>query len=293
MSRFLATILVASFLLLSLPDAAQAQKVDLRPRWEKGQQIRFRMELKSNNAVGMGEEAGSDQQQGVTQDIRLLFRVVDAKPESDATVELVYEKLKVSMTTPVGTFEFDTDQPKEKDAGNTLAPGFRALAGTVLTLTIDPDGNIKNVSGGEALSGAGLAGRLSQPGDLKDLIGPIMTPKRSPGVVSVGQSWENVDTIDSGFIGRFKLTTKHTVKSANANAAEVDVSGRFDKDSEAPSGSAFQIKAGKFDGRYTWDTAKGMLKKMDTTQSFKIEGAMGEQKISVSNDTTMKITRID
>lgn len=282
---------VIALVAMLLTAGTHAQPINLRPKFEKGDQVRYRMVLDSTSLIRMGADTDQQKQQ-MKQEIRFLLRVVEAPAEKDATVELVYEALKIKVTSPMGDGEFDSDKPRDQDAGNMLAPTLRPVVGTVLTLTVDPDGNIKSVTGGEGILNAGIAAQLGQASGVRQLFGGIITPKRAPGAVKVGESWENVDLIDSGMMGSFKMTTKHTLKSATASAAELTFAGRIEMGSEAPA-SGFKINSSKYDGQYTWDLTHGRLEQMKSAQSVKMEGDSGGMSLSMDSDATMTVTRIN
>jgi hypothetical protein len=287
-TRLLLAVLAVSF---ALSPAARAQGIDLRPRFEMGQQTRFKMELAGNRQIKMGGENG-DQKDTMNQEIRFLLRVVDAKPEAASTVELVYEGIKVRVNSPMANAEFDSDSARDKDAGNMLAPSLRPLVGTVLTLTIDPEGNITSVTGGEGILNSGMAEQFGQASGVKQLFGPIFTTRKSPGGVKVGQTWENEDKLDMGMIGAFKMTTKHTLRSAVADEASLTFTGKIEAASDAPADAPLKIKDSTFEGQYAWDLRQGMLKSMQSSQKVKLEGSVGGQAVSMTSDATMKITRI-
>ncbi len=304
MNRSALILALVAQVLVSAAEASAQTKVNLRPKWEKGAMHRFRMDLASTNSLsltGDGAPAGEGVEQHVlNQDVRFTLKVVDAPPEADATVELTYESFKVSMDSPMGKGEFDSTKgggkggAKPKDGGEVLDGGsitdlYKPLVGTKLTLVIDPEGNIKSVRGGETLTRAEMTAPLTQQGEMARLFGPIFSPTKGGGLVSVGESWENVDLIDSGLIGRFKMTTKHTVRSATQHEAVVAIDGRIETDSEAAPG-AYAVRDGTYAGTYAWGLPEGMLRRMETSKSFRIE-AGGDDPVSIASRVTMKVTR--
>jgi hypothetical protein len=172
------------------------------------------------------------------------------------------------------------------------------MIGDALTLTIDPRGNITNISGGEGLmsifSLAGGAGGASGTGGLKQLFGPMFSIKSNPGPVSVGQTWEHIDIVDTGPLGKLRLVTKHTLKSAAGKEAKIDFSGTVAPDSEGDPGAApFRVTKASHSGRYAWDLRAGSLKQMDSSLNTTLEGEVAGGHVTSSSDSTLKITRID
>ena len=289
MTRIIWMAAVVLAALVSAP--AMAQKVDLRPKWAKGAQWRFRMEQSSTNTVKLTGDDSDTQKTTVSQDARLLLKVIDSQPEGDSTVELVVESSKASMDAGDGKREFDSSKPKDKDESGGMAAGLRALVGTKLTLIVAPDGHIKEIKGGEGLPSSELITPFTDPGKATQLLGPVTSIKKGDGFASVGQSWENEDAVESGLLGRIRMVNKHTLRSAAGGVAKIAMDGRIEADSESPD-SPFKIRDGKFTGTCDWDTRGGMLRAMESRMSFKIE-AQGLEFASMSSEATQRITRIE
>ncbi|MFM9995190.1 MAG: DUF6263 family protein [Phycisphaerales bacterium] len=303
----MSTRLVLGFLvLLASAACASAQNVDLRPRWEKGAEHRFRIE--SSNTMGKpparssgpgnrGRDEGDAPAQSVKQDMEIVFRVIDAVPEKDAIVELAFDRVKVAVDAAGEKDEYDSTKPGQ--GGGGAAGAFKSLAGLKLTLTIDPNGNITSVKpagGAGATPSDPMVAGLTGADAMKDLIGPIFTLKKGGGIVRAGQSWENVDEINSGLIGKVRVSTKHTVRSANARDATVAIDGRVDADSESPAGLV-QIRDGKFTGSYSWGVKEGMLRSMENRMSFTVQIGSGGDDLGLLGDMAVeqrtKVTRLD
>ncbi len=250
------------------------------------------------------------------QEMILVFKVKDAstdprrgdQPSHESTVvEVTFESIRAKSTTPDGTFEFDSTKPGP-GKGNTpggpsptptppadpfadpLSAALRPLVGTTLTLTLDPNGNITNIDGGEAftslagmsLTGGGGGGKLFQS---------IVTPVGSPGLVRTGEPWTTRDTIRTGLIGDFHMRSESRVASHRRGLAEVQVKGVIEPESAGGAGGlgGFQVKDSKYSGRYTWDTDRGMLELMSTEQSIQIDaGALGLLK----HEQTVRVQRV-
>lgn len=292
-------LLAGAFLSAFLASAAVAQTVDLRPRWEKGAEHRFRMESESRTGPAATQgptrnpRPDDAHRQTVMQDFDFVLRVVDARPEADATVEFVFEHVKVSMEGPEGKSEFDSARPDA--ARGKPADAFRTLAGIKLTLTIAPDGSITSVRcDGPTVPDDALAAIGGREG-ISRLIRSITTLHKGGGVVRRGASWEHVDLIDSALIGRLRMTTRHTVRSVRAREAVVDVAGTIAGDSDAPDGLV-AIRDGKVAGSYTWDAGAGMLRSLESRQSFRVQTGLGDDPLlpgdlAVEQRTT--VTRLD
>lgn len=302
MIRTIAIVCLLLAWILPAPPA-RAQPVDLRPRWETGQQHRFRMELSSATSLNLTGEKGGDDKRSIKQDIAFRLRVVEARPEADSTIELIYDSIKVSMDTGEGKGSFDSTKsggaskpPTEGE--KTLESLFKPLVGAKLTLLIDPAGNITSVTGGEAFLPGEVTANLTQKGEIANLLGGIFSPRKGTGRASVGETWENEDVIESPLIGRVRMSTRHTLKSASAREALVSIDGTIRTDSEAPE-APYSIRDGVYKGSYAWGLSEGMLRRMESTQAYKVQGDLGglgsggAEPVIMTNDVTLKVTRDD
>lgn len=342
MRRTLALLLAFAFLFTLAPQAhAQKQIVDLRPKWEKGQQIRYRMDLSSAGKTTSGAQAakpapggkaakpaprtpsrtpsrtnakpnpnadpgtdaepadaGINLEQSMLQSVDLRMKVVDANPEGGAVVHLIYDSLRVTMTSDGKKTEFDSAKPKEKDGNDPMAAALRPIVGATLILTLDRDGNITKVEGGENLLPAGLGGSaadgLANPNTVKETWGPIFTTRRSSGQAAVGDSWTTTDSMGASLIGSFLITTENRLKSHNSGNALVEFKGKITPGPEsAGAGTGVQIKDSKHEGTYTWDTRRGQLKELNMTQNVNVEAQLAGTTITSKQDSKTTIKRVN
>jgi hypothetical protein len=302
---------VAAVLAGSTP--AHAQKVDLRPKWQTGQTHRFRMELSSSHAVNLSGDKEPEEMRSIKEDIRFSLHVVDGQAESDSTVEMVFDEIKVSMDSGPGKDTFDSTQkkspgrrPKARDSGaggpgnggeeaGVLADAFKPLIGSKLILVVDTAGNITSVSGGQNLIPSELTANLTQKDQMSRLFGPLFSPRKGDGLAAVGETWENEDVIESPLIGRLRMKTRHKVLSTKADReAIVGIDGTIATDSEGDE-SPYTIREGEYKGSYAWGLAEGMLRRLETSQKYAVEAdlGLGDQPVSIGSTVTMKVTRED
>lgn len=278
--------------LLALPAFAHAETINLRPKFEKGAEATYNLALTADNTFNMGASTEA-QKQHVEQDIGLKLVVKEVDAEKGATVDLVYESIKFKSEGGMFAAEFDSAQPADKDAANPLAGAFRPLIGTTFTLTIDKNGNVTEVAGGEALAG-GVAGQMLQgyvtKGGVGSLLGPIFSTRQATGEAKVGDTWTYEDIMPGSMLGEMKMTSTHTLKSANGNLATVDMNGKLEL-KNSPAGPKIEMKEGTYDGNYVWDTQAGMLKSLKTTQVATMEGDLGNGPMTVKSNATTTITR--
>jgi hypothetical protein len=287
-------------------------KIDLRPKFRQGEEIRLKLEMDNTCKVEMQAVDERPRESVLRQEIGLALKVTEVTEEG-TQIEASISGVKMKQTSGSGpdkeTIEFDSSQPEAKDKDNPLAPSLRALAKTVFTFTVDKDGNIGHVGGGGNLtslgamglndglgaglpgvSGGGLSGQAFQ-----DAIGSIVQVKKGGGLVNVGDKWENVDQMDSGLLGRFRMVTRHAVKSYRGGNATVSILGTIEPDTRArggTSGSLFQVKDSFLNGNYIWDTERGMIRSMEMDQRVKIETNAAGSAVTMEAESKARVKRM-
>lgn len=318
-------MLLALILPLSMPEPcgaasaavpcrpAQPATIDLRPKFTKGQELRYRMTMRSTGTTSMpgmddpladpaarpapstkgSPKAAAEPGQEMRQVVDVRFRVVDTLPEGGATVEMIYDALTLESKGPAGEMKFDSAQPASKD--DPEAAALRAMIGTTLTLTVDADGAITGVTGGESLlpgwagGGAALTG-----GGAAQAWGPIFGGRRSSGRAAVGDKWTTTDSLALSPIGSFSITTESVLARAGGGTAEVAFQGRIDPARESsPAAGGVQIRSASHVGRYVWDTTAGALRSLTMTQSMEAGGSLGGAEVSTTQRSETRIERLE
>lgn len=310
-------------------------RIDLRPKFERGQQIKFKLEVSNTSQqpavdIDVLDDPDSKPPPGKTtsrpgsparpakpatpaapgktsqdkletnkskMEFGLLMMVKEVDSQGTATVDMTFTTIKAWLDGPLGKEEFDSTKPRPKkkpDDIDVIGTVMGPLVGSTFTMKVDRSGNISSVTGGDGFAmlgqvtpGSGGAGSLPQ------VFGPIFTSRKGDGFATVGQSWENADALDSGLMGKFKMTTRHTLSSASGGLAKLDMRGRIEAGSQAPGSSTFQLKDSTYSGKYEWDYNAGMLRKMDTTMVIKVEHSLQGQPVEVTNESVTKLTRVN
>lgn len=323
------------------PPSAKGPEVDLRPKFVAGRQTRYELAIVSGNAVKSDQE-DLNSEQTMTQTVGLALKVKSVDDEG-ATVELVYERIKVGIETADFKAEFDSADkgkgtsktsspsksprpaPKSKGAkpaaadpemGELLGQIMRPMVGTTLVMKVDKAGNITSVSGGEALAGAGLGALLGGLGGGGGLAGGggglvptptaggsgnpmtwIINGPAQKGIVHVGESWTNTDSLGGTPVGGFTMVTRHTCKSASegGRTANLTFSGRADRESAASTDPAtgLALKEAAYNGDYVWDTGKGELKSLSSTMRTAIDGKVTGFTMALDANTKVTVRRLD
>lgn len=287
------------------PAKRTGPKIDLRPRFTKGQTIKFKMAMTNSGkqVVSTPTTPGTltpttpptETTQNMSQEIGLTLKVKDTNKETGSTLDLIYDSFKISMKGPDGSdITFDCNGKNSDDPmSGLLAP----LVGLTLELKMDKDGNITSVTtgeGGEAgdiaslLGGASGMKSLTSADVVKNLFGPIMTTRKGAGEAHVGESWTNEDLIDAPW-GKMKLSTTQTLSSARGSVATIDLKGKFDLQPSSGTSPAPNIRDSLYVGKTLWNTQLGMLDEMTMTQRLVVEPSQGSKSV---NEMNVKVTRV-
>lgn len=272
------------------PKAQASNKINLRPKYTKGDQHRFAMTMSVKSKQGTGAEATD---RSSTQDIGLLLRVKEVTETGGASLELVYESLKIKVTDPLMNVDFDSTKPAAKgDELSELTDSFlRPIVGLTLNVTSDKDGNITGISGAEGIAGGALAGQLTGADFIKNAFGPIFSIRKGAGEAAVGESWTNEDVID-GPVGQMRLATTNTLSSHRSGMATIDMKGGITLTPGTSTGfKTPAIKDSTLTGKAVWDTERGMLSEMETRQKLSVEQEQDGAKVPITNDMTVKVVR--
>ncbi|MFA6043688.1 MAG: DUF6263 family protein [Phycisphaerales bacterium] len=266
--------------------AERGPEVDLRPKFKKGDEIRFTMNL--DTAGRQVTPGAGDQSTSTTQQIGLLLRVKDSNPETGATLDLVYESFKMNVKAATGDVSFDSTKPANKD--DVSDELLRSIVGLTLNVKVNPDGEITEVSGGDgAGAAAGLASQFTGADMIKGVFGPVFSVKKGKSKAAVGESWTTEDVLQGGAAAtRVKMT--HTLKSVQGNNANIDIKGSVIIDPSS-SGMKAGVKDSTIGGRAVWDIERGMLSRLETDQKLTVE-TKTDQGSSLSTQTmNLKVVR--
>lgn len=269
------------------PSPNATGKVDLRPRFKLGQEVRLSMDIaNSRQQTGVAATDAGNAKQDIHCTLKLKCTSVD---ESGYTLDLVIESFKFDGDMGGQTVHFDSKKPAGDDP---MGEVMNALIGTALPVKMDLSGNITSLGGG--LSGlSALGGGSGSAADaLKGMFGPLATSRKGSGFSNVGDSWSNEDVMDTG-LGHVRLKTTNTLKSASRGNATITTKGTFSLDPSS-TGPGISIRESSLDGETHWDTDSGMLDSMTMKQKLRVEQKpqSGSTPSSSTNEVDMKVERL-
>lgn len=266
---------------------AASRTIDLRPKFEKGQEIRYEMRTESTSSYSAGAQGGLelDGKSGIQQQLDLLLKVIESDPETGSKLELIVERVAARIDNDGQITSFDSAKPtRGTSTGDTEGPidAFKKMVGSSVLIEIDPNGTITSLSAPTSLPGAnsfsaltnaGVGNLMSIQGGIGLPFGELVSMGHPTGLVKPREEWTNKDPL--GGLGMTMVTT-HRMRSASGNNARVEFSGKIERPSESTrTGSADAIEKGieafEFEGDYDWDVGKGQLNKMNARSEFRLD----------------------
>lgn len=274
------------------PAASADKKVDLKPKFKAGQKSTYRFEQTTNvvqNVPGMSEGMKQD----LVQNFDAEMRVKEIAEDGTATIEIEYKSMKLAISSPMGTMEFDSAKPGADDGANPIAGAVKPLIGMVVTAKVDKSGQVKETSADTSkLAGpaAQMAKQMVSADQVKSMFGRIIALKEGPTEVAVGEKWTTVDAISQGGM-KMKVSMDKTLEKLEGASATISMKGTMtaEKDEKDPQAAMSpELSNAKIDGSAVWDTEVGAVKSIESTQTLTVKSDMGSQDVK----TVSKITRL-
>lgn len=293
----------------STPPPATAGRIDLRPKWELGQVVRYTMKQTSDQQTPNAEDPKDPHKSRLEQTVglKMTAKAVDAQT-GEATVEIVYETVKAKLDGGIANVDFDSTRPAPKtpkkpadpldEIDNLVADQFKQMVGTTITMKVARDGRITSTTGGESLSPTMIPGLAIPAAEamkhLGGLIGPITTNSTPgfDGLARIGDRWTHRDQLDVGPIGGLDLTTTYDLRTHAASVAKVYFKGHADGNRSSGQPQPVGLDSSDYSGLYAWDTRRGQLAHCELEQKVTMSGSLTGGKPATST-TAVVIDRVD
>lgn len=311
---------------------------DLRPKFRMGQDRRVLLKLESHETSPdlLAETEDGDAQapkrspkankpgtaaeseMNTWQEFVLVFKPVKVGEEV-SEVDVVFESIKSKVEGPGVDDTFDSSKPAPKQTKPSpqspkssdplqqlealakppsLEELMRPLVGDKLTLTIDRDGTITDVRGGQKLVRAlnpMAPNALAQMGgdapirDLfKSMVGTPGKPHARPG-----ETWSSATNLDVFPIGNASLRTDYKLTGVRGdNGSIVFKGGLKPREDASPGGGGLTISKAEYSGTTDWDQADGFARGMNAKQELNAELAIGQSNVKIRQKQTVSMDRL-
>ncbi len=272
--RFLLLVAPLALVLAAWSTPARAQgseseSFDLSAKFTVGDEQSYTFRTDSKQSMILG--ANPPQMSGSEVESLMRTRVREVSAEGVATVQFVYERMKVKVGSPNGNFEFDSEWPIARDAGNPIAPAVRQLVGKTIIAKVAPNGSLVELQSidttGMDPNTARTMTELVNPDSFTQLLQLLYGLKTDPSTAAIGEMWVKESSLPSG-MGSMKVTREFTLESSIANKAYVNIGGDIalviDPSLPKKPGAEFlEWKSGTVEGRVVWDSQNGRLEKAE------------------------------
>jgi hypothetical protein len=217
-------------------------KVDLRLRLEKGQSYKLRtsQELKINQTVpGQG---GQQQTMTMTQKSvgRDIYTVEDVQADGTIVLKVTYDAMIFKQENPWQNQKIEYDSTDTSVAVGPMTPILDAIVGKSFTITIAPDGHVKEIQGADVILKR-IREKINELPD--DQMRAKMEMEAQFGMqygeetlkantessfnmypdnpVSIGDTWQRKATMNKGF--PMIVDTIYTLKERKDGVAVIDI----------------------------------------------------------------------
>jgi hypothetical protein len=218
-------LLSAALLLLAFPSFSQ-EKVELRWKWQKGQEVVYKSMNRTLMQFG-GQPI--DQQMGYT----TSMTATEVSESGEAAILVKYLAVVAKGVGPGGEFEYDSEKDKEPPADGPAAIQAR-MVGQSFTMKMNPRGRVTEVQGYDKVLEAMMKGAGDEAGPMKAQLKQLFTndtfkgmmqqqiPPLPEGKMAKGDSWTNDFTVKAPMIGGLKFATKAKLSELQGNDATID-----------------------------------------------------------------------
>jgi hypothetical protein len=265
--------LLAAALLLVL--SAQ-DKVELRWKWQKGQELVYKSSQKTLLEFG-GQPM--DQQMGYT----YSMTVTDVAESGEATILMKYLAVATKGSGPQGEYDYDSEKDKEPPAEGPASMQAK-MVGQTFTMKMTPLGRVTDVQGYDKVLEAMMKGGPDNPGgraQLKQMFSndtfkgmmQQLSPPLPEEKVGPGDGWANEFTVKMPMIGGMMFSLKSKLSDLKENNAQIEQDIRVELkggDKDNPLAGLVEIKEGKGKASSVYSIEKGCFLSQKSTMEMKM-----------------------
>ncbi len=267
-------LLVAALLLSLCPQ----EKVELRWKWKKGQELVYKTTQKTLMEFG-GQPL--DQTMGYTYSMTCN----EATDAGDVTILVKYLAVVTKGVGPTGEFDYDSEKDKEPPKEGPAAMQAK-MVGQSFTMKMNSLGRVTDVQGYDKILEVMLKDVGDEAGPMKMQLKQMfsndtfkgmmqqMAPPLPEGKVGKGDTWTNDFTVKMPMIGGMKFATKAKLAELQEQKATIEqeieikmVGGAEDKDN--PFAGLVEIKDGKGKASAVFSLDQGCFVSQKSTMEMK------------------------
>ena len=289
---------------LALPGAAAApalpgtaQTVELTWKLEAGTDLVYRQSVESEAELPQGMGTSTTNMETTQR-----WNVLEVDGAGDATIRITTERVRMSLTGPMGTV--NVDSADEASSGSPF-DAMKTMAGTSFSIVLDPRGTLIEMSGLEEVREALRAG-ISDPSG-HAMLDQVMSDEALralwaqggytlPGeAVGVGSAWDGGFTVPIPLFGAMTAVTVHQVESIDGDLVVIGSSGTLSLADGAATSSPIPVKFGDMAMVATtrFDAGRGLLLGTEATMTLQTIMAMGGRETVLDSVTTVTVELVE
>lgn len=287
MIRFTMMALLAP---LMLPTISFGQSGTTNLAWQLpvGRKIDVVMKQTMEMKQSLGEQELGTKMVSTSHMLWLVDKVDD---KGIATVNSEIERMTVTMDSPQGKFEIDTDSEEELDAAAAqFAKQITGLVGKKFSQQMDTQGKILSVDMPEEFSAGNPMMSKESLSQLIKNASPVFPDKP----VAVGESWKQESTTAMpGGVGGMKIDSTYTYKGTEEidgkklDLIDIAMEMEFQAPEDSPMQFEIEITSQDTKGQMQFDSVNGHTHKIKIDQNMVMAVSAAGQKI---NQTVHSVT---
>ncbi|MCD4830473.1 MAG: hypothetical protein K8R02_01545 [Anaerohalosphaeraceae bacterium] len=220
------------------PKKGSSEKVELKLRLKVGEKRDMKMTQVNNITQTM---QGQEMKMAQEMEMVMGYEVLAVEPNGLATMKVTYKSMKMKMTSPEMSMEYDSTKPAEdsNDQGERMMrAAMSCMTGGELTMKVKPNGEVSDVNGmaemmKKTIEGAGpeaemmksMMSKMFDEKKMKDSMGQMFAIFPD-GPVGVGDAWYDDLGIDIGF--PIDISTTYMLTKREKGLAYIDASAKMD-----------------------------------------------------------------
>lgn len=287
---------LAAAVALLLLAAPQDAKVELRLKYEKGQELRYRTVQKT-----LTEAAGNSMQQNMG--FIFCMKVEEVGPDGAATLKCTYEAVSVKVT---GLQDLDYDSEKDKEVPEEpMLQMLSKLVGQSFVMKMTAVGRVAEVKGFEKI----LEAMMSAAGDeqarqmARQMLQQVfsdesfksmmqqMSPVLPEGKVGRGDTWSSDFSVKLPMLGAMKYQVQSRLADLKDRSAHIDqeikVELKAGEDQDNPLAGLFELKSSKGRSSFVFAIDRGLFLSQKATMEMMLSAGGQEMPIKSETETTL------